>query len=387
MNNYESRSVAISRKDWSFDQIIERDEARHNEKVKESIKNNLGDVISDGSIITADPHSKKTIKIPMRSIELPRFKFGDPKEGVGTGDGTGQPGDPVDGDGDPQAGDGEPGDKPGQEYYEAEMTIEEIQQMVFADLGLPFMKPKQQQDMDSETINFNDVRKKRTTTNLDIGRTVMQNIIRNAQAGRTATVHNIQPDDYRVRTWENERKPENSAVVIAMADISGSMGEFEKYITRAFCWWTTNFLRSEYPKVELVFVAHDTEAHEVTEEQFFTRGAGGGTKCSSANRLALDIVKERYPADRYNVYPLHFSDGDNWSGDNADCVDLVQQLLDNEINQYAYVQIGARSSSGLLNEYNRKLHDERFKGLIINDKQGLLPALKRVFNPAEKAEK
>ena len=214
----------------------------------------------------------------------------------------------------------------------------------------------------------------------------MRNIMRNAEETGVARIGNILPEDYRVRTWEEEKKPENSAVVIAMADVSWSMGDFEKYVTRAFCWWTVGFLRSKYPKVDIVFVAHDTEAREVTEEQFFSRGTGGGTKCSSANRLALDLINERYSTDTYNVYPLHFSDGDNWMGDNEKSVELVKELLEQDVNQYAYIQIGKSDTSGLLKDYRKNLTDERFKGLVIREKNDVLSALKQVFNPEEKAD-
>ncbi|RWZ79689.1 MAG: DUF444 family protein [Candidatus Chaera renei] len=384
MGTYENWYTGVSRQDWSLDRKGAQDEARHNEKVKESIKDDLDHIVSDGNIITADPHSKKIIKVPMRSLELPRFRYGDDKEGIGTGDGTEQPGDIVGRI--PKPGDGNSaGDQPGEEYYEAEITIEELQELVFADLGLPRVQPKEAHEIETERIVFNDIRKKRSTNNLDLARTVLQNMIRNAQETGKAEIRNISPDDYRVRTWEEEKRPENNAAVIAMADISGSMGEFEKYITRAFCWWTVNFLRSKYPKVEIVFVAHDTEAYEVSEEQFFTRGAGGGTKCSSANQLTLNIVEARYPSSRYNVYPLHFSDGDNWYGDNTECIRLVQELLDKDVNQYAYIQIGSESQSGLLTDYLNHITNDRFKALMITNKQDVLTALKQVFNPEEQS--
>lgn len=380
-----NRYIGVSRdpERWSYDRMGERDAARHNDKVKEAIKDNLQNVISDGDIITADPKSKKVIKVPMKSLELPRFKYGDPQDGVGTGEGDGQPGDQA-GQG---QGEGEAGDQPGEEYYETEFTIEEIQAMVFEDLGLPNLKPKQAGEVQSEEVKFTDVRKKRTTTNMDMGRTIMENMMRNAQKTGRAHIANISPDDYRVRTWEEEMKPENSAVVIAMADISASMSDHEKYLTRAFCWWSVSFLRTKYPKVELAFITHDTEAKESTEEEFFSRGAGGGTKCSSANKMALDIMQERYPADRYNVYPLHFSDGDNFSNDNLDCVELINQMLARDISQYAYVQLGRAYRSNLFNIYEENIDDERFKALMIEDKEEVLPALKKVFKAEEGASK
>lgn len=369
----------ISRQDWSFERRAQRDEQRHNEKVKEAIKGNLDSVISDGSIITADPHSKKTVKIPMKSLELPNFRFGDPKEGVGTGNGDGD-GQPQPGQQVPGQGEGEPGDQPGEEYYEAEFTIEEIQQMVFADLHLPNLRPRNSSDMDATETVYDQVIKKRTTNNLDLGRTAVQNILRNAQEGRGATIGKISPDDYRIRTWEDEPRPINNAVIIAMADISGSMTDFHKYVTRAFLWWTMQFLQTKYPKVEVAFVVHDTEAHEVNEEQFFTRGMGGGTKCSSANQMAQDMIAERYQTDKYNVYPLHFSDGDNFSFDNDTCAKLVNEMLAGDVSQYAYVQIGRASRSQLLDTYDKQIHDDRFKGLIVERKEDVLAALKKVFS-------
>lgn len=375
MKNHEQRNMSVSRQDWSFDRRMERDESRHNEKVKEAIRDNLDSVVSDGTIVTADPRSKKTIKVPMRSIELPHIRYGEPKEGIGTGAGQGKP-KPGDKVGEEPGG---AGDKPGQEFYEAELTIEEIQEMVFADLGLPNLRPKGEPNIHDSEIVFNDVRKRRNPTNIDLGRTVLQNLLRNAQETGEAKIHRISADDFRVRTWEEEDKPKDSAVVVAMADISGSMGEFEKYVTRAFCWWAVSFLRSKYPSVEVVFIAHDTEAYEVTEEQFFTRGSSGGTKCSSANHKALELINERFQTDRYNVYPLHFSDGDNYSDDNPRCVNLVQEMLNNDISHYAYVQIGKTARSQLLEAYNEGIKDDRFKGLIIQHKEDVLKALKQVF--------
>jgi sporulation protein YhbH len=382
MDGNENRLVGISRQDWSLERRASRDEARHNEKVKEAIKDNLDSVVSDGAIITADPRSKRIVKVPMKALELPRFKYGKPEDGVGTGTGEGQP-KPGD-----QVGDGnEAGTEPGEEYYESEMTIDEIQKMVFEDLELPNIKPRQNPVLEHDQDVFNDIRHKRTPNNIHLGRTVMQNILRNAQETGEAKVAGISTEDFRVRTWEQEKKPENNAVVIAMADISGSMGDFEKYITRAFCWWSVNFLRSKYPKVDIVFVAHDTEAYEVSEEQFFSRGSGGGTKCSSANKMALNLIMERYQTSQYNVYPLHFSDGDNYTEDNKTCVDLVHDILDQDISQYAYIQINsyARGVSQLLKSYQDDISDQRFKGLVINKKEDILEALKAVFSNQEEA--
>lgn len=382
----ENFTAAISAQDWSLHRQGPIDEARHNEKVKESIKDNLQNIISDGSIITADPKSKRIIKIPMRSLELPDIRYKSAGTGIGTGKGGTKQGDIIDHETVGTDGNGA-GDKPGVEYYETQFTVDEIAQLVFSDLGLPYLQPKKRQTIDSEIASFNDVRKKRTVNNLDLTRTVLANMERNAREAGKAEIGNVSPEDYRVRTWNVETKQENNAVWIAIADISGSMGEFEKYMTRAFCWWSVNFLRSKYPSVDTVFVVHDTQAQEVDEEKFFKRGTGGGTKCSSGNELTMDLIRKRYSPQDYNVYVSHFTDGDNMSNDNPDCVLQVEQMLKMDISQYAYVQIGPKDTGGLFSTYTDSIDHERFKALKLIEKTDILPALRKVFDPKKQVLK
>ena len=118
---------------------------------------------------------------------------------------------------------------------------------------------------------------------------------------------------------------------------------FEKYIARSFSFGWSVFLRTKYEQVEIAFIAHHTEAKEVTEEAFFTKGESGGTICSSAYRYALKIIDNRYPPHRYNIYPFHFSDGDNLTSDNERCVRLVKELIE-RCNLFGYCEV---------NQYNR----------------------------------
>ncbi len=175
---------------------------------------------------------------------------------------------------------------------------------------------------------------------------------------------------------------EASAVVLAMMDVSGSMGTFEKYVSRAFYFWMVRFLRTKYDRVEIVFVAHHTEAKEVTEEEFFGRGESGGTKASSAYRLALDLLGTRYPPENWNVYPFHFSDGDNWPSDNDDCREMVDELVTlsslvgyGEIRQRRYA-----GQSTLMHAFDG-LDDPRFVRVTIGDKKDVYPALRSFFGP------
>ena len=383
-------TASVSQNDWSLHRKGPADQARHNAKIREAIKENLADIIAEESIITSD--GNKIVKVPIRSLDLPHFRF-DPKKSkhAGEGDGDSKVGDVLGQD--PQGQGRGPGrgkkagDRPGVDYYDAEVEIDELAALLFEDLGLPNLKQKQQQEMEVETIRFNDTRKKGIMSNLDKRRTILENIKRNALSGQGVRFANVSNDDLRFKTWEPQFKRETSAVVIAMRDVSGSMGEFEKYITRSFYFWMVRFLRTKYHNVKIVFITHHTEAKEVEEQAFFELGESGGTRVSSAYKLALDIIEERYNPERWNIYPFHFSDGDNWGdADNRLCLELVRKLLERsnvfgygEIQEYNY-----GSSTTLMSAFGA-IHDPRFIPVVIRSKSDVYPALKRFFSLKEPA--
>src|SRR5690606_15799910 len=288
----------VSQENWSLHRKGYEDQLRHQEKVKEAIRKNLPDLISEESIIMSD--GKQVVKIPIRSMEEYRFRYNFQKsKHVGQGDGKSKVGDILASESPKQAGKGKgAGDQAGVDYYEAEVSVEELESILFSEMELPRMKPKEQENIKVEQIRFNDVRKKGLMGNIDKKRTILQTIKRNALASNRNKIQ-ISVDDLRFKTWEDIVVPHSNAVVIAMMDTSGSMGVFEKYISRSFFFWMVRFLRTKYEHVDIVFIAHHTEATEVTEDLFFSKGESGGTICSSAYKKALEIIEERYPPSRY----------------------------------------------------------------------------------------
>jgi uncharacterized protein len=386
MNGMDERNRStISQHDWSLHRKGAIDQERHKRKIREAIKKRLPEVISEESIILSN--GKKIFKVPIRSLEEYRFRY-DPgrQQHAGQGDGDSQVGDVIATD--PQPGQGrrgEAGDEPGVDYYEADVTLDELAALIFEDLGLPFLEEKKQAEMETETVRFTDVRKTGPMANLDKKRTIMENIRRNAAKG-DPHFHDIKNDDLRFKTWEPTVRYESNAVVLAMMDVSGSMGEFEKYIARSFYFWMVRFLRTKYNNVKIVFISHHTEAKEVTEEEFFTHGESGGTQVSSAYELALKIIEERFPPDDWNIYPFHFSDGDNLPWDNERCVELVRALMD-LCNIFGYGEIREghyRSPSTLMSAYG-KIQDRKFIAVTISDKTEVYPALRRFFATPEQA--
>jgi len=230
-------------------------------------------------------------------------------------------------------------------------------------------------------IDFTDIRKKGIMSNIDKKRTILENLRRNATSGDPG-IHGISPEDLRYKTWDDIVKPHSNALIIAMMDTSGSMGIFEKYIARSFFFWMTKFLRRNYEHVEIVFIAHHTEAKEVPEEDFFTKGESGGTICSSAYKKALEIIDSRYPPASYNIYPFHFSDGDNLTSDNERCVKMIEQLLE-RCNMFGYGEVNQYNRSSTLMSAYRHINHPDFQHCIIREKGEVYKALKAFFSTSE----
>ena len=372
----------ISRDDWSLHRKGEIDRQRHQEKVREAIKKNLADIVSEESIILHD--GRKVVKVPIRTLDEFHFRFNHSKQKHGgQGDGKSKQGDIIYSDPrghgrDRSKGKGA-GEEPGVDYYEAEITVDELADMIFEDLGLPNLEQKKKPEIASESVEYKDIRKKGVSSNIDRKKTILEAIKRNAMKGNTEFT-GITPEDLRFKTWETTYKYESNAVVLAMMDTSGSMGPFEKYIARSFFFWMVRFLRTKYNNVQIVFLAHHTEAKETTEEEFFTKGASGGTRCSSAYKLALEIIEKRYSPQDYNVYAFHFSDGDNLASDNENCISLINKLLQ-VCNMVGYGEIeGPYYYSGTLRTAFKRIRNPNFTVVSIKGKSGVYPALKKFFS-------
>ncbi len=369
---------------YDLDRKAPLDQQRHQKKVREAIKGNLGGIISDGSIISSD--GKQIVKVPIKGLDLPDFRYGRNNKGIGQGGGGTEIGDVIGrepGDGQGPGRGKQAGDLPGIDYYEAEITMDELAELVFEDLGLPFLLPKGGKLIPTDEVRFDELSKKGLKPNLDKKRTLVRHLKNKGLKGnRKPKVGRITEDDLMYKMWETKQKPISQAAVIAMRDVSGSMGEFEKYISRSFYLWMVRFLRTKYNEVEIVFITHHTTAKEVNEFDFFNLGESGGTMVSSAYQLADEIVDERFPVDDWNIYPFHFSDGDNWGDvDNQKCVDLIERLL-TKSNAFGYGEIkeGGRSYSmtTLMSAY-QKIKNPRFIAVTIKEKHEVYGALKEFF--------
>lgn len=377
------KNFVVSQEDWTLHRKGHQDQQRHMEKVKEAIRNNLPDLISEESIIMSN--GKKVIKIPIRSLEEYKIRYNyDKTKHVGQGKGDSKVGDVIARDGSPSqnAGNGkEAGTNPGTDYYEATVNLEEIEKVLYEELELPNLQRKDETEVITEKIEFNDIRKKGLMGNIDKKRTILTAIKRNALRGKPQ-IAPILNDDLRFKTWDEVQKHESKAVVLAMMDTSGSMGTFEKYCARSFFFWMTRFLRSKYEHVEIEFIAHHTEAKVVTEEEFFTKGESGGTICSSAYLKALELIGSKYSPSKYNIYPVHFSDGENMSTDNEKCLKLVNELMDIS-SMFGYGEVNAHNRFSSLMYTYKKIENAKFRYYVLRRKNDVYECLKSFFKKQE----
>lgn len=377
---------------WSLHRKGPADQARHRQKVLEAIRDNLAEIVSDEAIITSE--GGRIVKVPLPGLKEWRFRF-DPRshDHIGQGSGHESPGDVLakeagsgsggrgNSGGTGAGGRGPAGRAPGTDYYEAEVSVDELAELVFADLGLPNLAPRPGYGVSTQRLRFDDVRRVGPLGRLDVRRTLRSHLVRRARQGK-ATLGALAEEDLRYRTWRVENRKQVNAAVIAMRDVSASMGEFKKYLTRSFCFWMVRFLRTRFDDVQIVFITHHTEAKEVSEQAFFTLGESGGTRVSSAYRLALQVIEQRFHPAHWNLYPIHFSDGDNWGEqDNAECVQLVRKLLQH-CNLFGYGEISERGYiSPLLRAFRQLEHEPGFVTLRMHGRQDVYPALKRYFRP------
>ena len=162
----------------------------------------------------------------------------------------------------------------------------------------------------------------------------------------------IDPIDLRYRNRVRTPVPSAKAVMFCLMDVSGSMDEARKDMSKRFFMLLYLFLTRHYEKIDLVFLRHHTQAQEVSEDEFFHATETGGTVVSSALVLMRDIIRARYPSGEWNIYGAQASDGDNWHQDSGRCRELLDETILPACRYYAYVQV-AEAEQNLWQEYTQ----------------------------------
>jgi uncharacterized protein len=326
---------------------IDQDHSRFRQIVRGKIRQNLRRYISQGELI--GKQGKDRVSIPIPQIDIPRFRFEDRQQG-GVGQGDGEPGDPMGGQ--PQDGDGpgQAGSEAGDHVLEVDVTLEELADILGEELELPHIETKGKSTLIDKKDRYVGIRTVGPNSLRHFKRTFRAALKRQLSSG---TYNPERPviiptrEDMRFKSWRTEEEPIANAVILYMMDVSGSMGDEQKEIVRIESFWIDAWLRRHYKGIETRFIIHDAVAREVDRDTFFRTRESGGTMISSAYKLAAKIIEADYPVSEWNIYPFHFSDGDNWSVDDTLlCVDLMKHKLLPASNMFCYGQVESPYGSG-----------------------------------------
>jgi uncharacterized protein len=322
-----------------------RDRKRHREKCREAIRRGLARLVAQQDIIGSDRKGQKA-SFRIRAFPEYRFQFGRKGDGVGSGAGQRRGGTFRVGRGEGRHGPGMAGSEPGDDVYEVEVTLEDIDDFLFDDLELPDFLVKQLRQIPVlEKAGMTGISRYGTASRLHRRGTMRARIKREQAQQREASPvpSGFIDEDLRFRRLAERTRMSSNAVLLCMMDVSGSMDDSKKFLARVFFWLLYRFVQSKYEHCELVFITHHAAAREVDEDEFFHTMESGGTVVSSAYELALDVIGTRYPSDEWNLYAFHVSDGDNWQDDNHYVVDLARKLL-HHCNLFGYGQVNPTDS-------------------------------------------
>jgi len=393
---------------------------RYKEQLKEQV-----DKIADGKNLK-DMKDGTKIKVKKKDISEPTFR-NDPKSGerdivlpgndqYNRGDSIDKPPQGEDGRG-TQGGLGEDGE----DEFSFTLSKKEFLELYFSDLELPNFIKESIAKTKKYKIKRAGFQREGLPASLDLKKTMTQAFARRIvqkerifklqdkineaeERGEDVTalmeelerikVPYIDDTDIRYRRFEKQPLPIMKAAMICIMDVSASMGEYEKVLAKKFYLLLYLFLEQNYENIELVFIRHTTTADEVDERTFFEGRRTGGTLVSSGLALAYKIIKERFPINDWNVYVAQASDGDNWTNDNNDIINILEEKLLPLVQYFVYIQIQhpwMDPSDYLVSRYENEYPDlyslyspltnkhEKFNAQVIYDPKDVYPIFRNLF--------
>lgn len=362
---------------------VDRD--RYFRKVEEKLRKKAEEVFSKERLIL-DPSGRKVVfRVP--DIPEPRFRYdtgGTPqggKEAEGVGSGDGDVGDPVfrvprkKGASSDEKDVSEEGHEI--EFVDVLVPLDTVAQWVFESLKLPPVDVRKEGRWEEPEDRLISRGKKGVI--LDRKRTLLSHLKREMALGEKQPWRN---DERVYQRWHESTKPTHDAVLCLVRDVSASVTPDEDEIVRVVSLWVVLWLRRNYKHLEVRFVVHDTQAVEVTEEQFFTPATAGGTFVNSGLTLAEKVLDTHYPEKTWNRYLIFFSDGEVTGADVDACVSTLTRLTRKmELVAFGEVSIKGQQQDNILlaNLKKRMSESESFKYCSLRGKEGIRDWLLHVF--------
>lgn len=334
--------------DWeSLHRKAVQDSQRHEELVQEALEKGLGEALGEESFGVIN--GKKRLKVTIRFKEEYKFRFAEGKKGgtrVGSGDGKSKVGDVLAHDKTGQKGRGQDEGAGGSggngdvEYDEREVERRKVMERVFDGLELPVSNRTADNTTESDNVKFTDVRKAGPLGNLDKRRTIKENIKRNAAHGNPR-FGGVRREDMRYKVWEYDKK-QIDAVAFFILDVSDSMDEGKRKAAKAAAQLQVAFLETKYPHVKRVFIAHATNAREMSDaNKFFSAkgGLGWGTEVHAALQLTRELIAKKFNPQTHDIYINYAGDGADQPDKDAECRREVEQLLTMDgVQQIAFIE-------------------------------------------------
>ncbi|HEY8271847.1 MAG TPA: DUF444 family protein [Pseudobdellovibrionaceae bacterium] len=355
---------------------IKEDHNRFKDIVKGKVKEDFKKYVTQGEMI--GKKENEFVKIPLPHIDIPTFRYGAKQQG-GVGQGQGQPGEGV---GEPGDGQGQAGENPGEHLLEVELSMDELADILGEKLELPRIEPKGNKSIEMEKTRYSGMAPVGPEGLRNFKASYKKALKRYVSSGiYTPEDPVIVPirRDFQYRSFKKVTKPQAKAVVIYMMDVSGSMGDEQKQIVRLESFWINTWLKKHYKGLETRFIIHDAAAKEVDEDTFFRTSESGGTLISSAYKLCQQMIETDYPVNEWNIYPFHFSDGDNWSGEDTRlCTKLLKEFFLPKTNVFCYGQVESKYGSGqFLKDLQKEFGaDERIICSQIENRDKILDSIK-----------
>jgi uncharacterized sporulation protein YeaH/YhbH (DUF444 family) len=359
---------------------IDADHTRFREIVRGRIRKDLRRFLASGELIGRC--GDRAVSIPVPQIELPRFRFGSNEGGGGGGRADGD--EQSQGNADGEGGGGSAGDGEGNHILEVEVDLDDLAEMLGEELELPNIEPRGAKEVEADGARYTGVRTAGPDSLRHFRRSYKRALLRTVASGQwDPDAPRIVPvrEDFRYRARKVTKQPDSSAVVFHMMDVSGSMGREQKEIVRIQAFWIDAWLRKQYRNLEVVYIVHDAAARVVDQHTFFHLRESGGTKISSAYELCLSQILDHYRPEDWNIYPFHYSDGDNWSARDTElCVSMLRDELLPRANQFCYSQVKSAHGSG---QFKKDLdsHFEGVEDLVTHslEERGQIPDSIRAF--------
>jgi len=196
----------------------------------------------------------------------------------------------------------------------------------------------------------------------------------------------VQRKNKRFYQVKEEEKPKHKAVVCYLGDISystyGERLELEKKVVN----FIANWLNFNYGvnNVDHRFFVHDSDAHEVTGQEFFTVANAGGTRAAPVFDLVAKTAINEYDVSSTNFYAFYFGDGELFSSDGADCAEIIERDMLPIFNRVGVTEVKPSSISNLVRTLKETVTNDRLRVNKIDGKNDIIPCIKNLFKAGSK---